>query len=216
MNAISPLAVGLGAFLALSSAALAADAPAAAPQPALSSTDLTKVAKGSYALDPDHANVIFEISHLGFSEYIGRFDKISGTLDFNNTKPEKSKLKVSIDTASIDTKVAALDTHLKTADFFDATKYPEIKFKSTKVEKLSDTTGKVTGDLTLHGVTKPVTLDVTFHGAGTHPMTKKSVIGFGARGTIKRSDFGMDKYISMVGDEVTLVIESEFDGEPAK
>src|ERR1700743_67535 len=113
MKAHHALAAGFAAALTLSSYALAADAPAApAPPPPASSTDLTAIPKDKYSLDPDHANVVWQISHLGFSTYIGRFDKIAGTLDFNNAKPEKSKLKVTIDVGSVDTKVAALDTHL--------------------------------------------------------------------------------------------------------
>ena len=204
------LAAGLTAALTFSSFGLAADQPAPAA-PAGPSTDLSAVPKATYNLDPAHTNIIFVINHLGFSNMIGRFDTIGGALDFNSKKPEKSKLTVKVDAASVDTKVAKLDEHLKGADFFDVAKYPDIKFKSTKVEKLSDSTGKITGDLTLHGVTKPVTLDVTFHGAGPHMMTKAMVLGFGAKATIKRSDFGISQYVPMVGDEVTLIIESEFD-----
>ena len=204
------LAGCFAAALALTPLARAADMPA----PPAPSTDLTNIPKGDYKLDPDHANVVFQISHLGYSTFIGRFDKITGDLNFNSAKPEKSKLKVTVDAGSIDTKVAALDEHLKKADFFDTAKYPEITFKSTKVEKLSDSTGRVTGDLTLHGVTKPVTLDVTFHGGGANPMMKKVILGFGAVTKIKRSDFGISQYVPMVGDEVTLIIEAEFDQAP--
>jgi polyisoprenoid-binding protein YceI len=208
MKAQFALAAGFAAALALSTYAFGADAP---PAPPAVSTDLTNIPSDKYSLDPNHANVVWQISHMGFSTLMGRFDKIAGTLDFNSKKPEKSKLKVTLETASIDSKVPALDTHLKGEDFFQADKYPEIKFKSTKIEKLSDSTGKVTGDLTLHGVTKPITLDVIFHGGGTHPMTKKAVIGFDAKTTIKRSEFGMEKYVQFVGDDVTLLISAEFD-----
>lgn len=198
-------ALSLAALLTYSTAGLAADAPMAPS----ASTDLANVAKGDYAIDPEHTNVMFELSHMGFSTFVGRFNKTSGDLSFDTKKPQKSKIAVTIDVGSIDTKVPKLDEHLKDADFFDAAKYPDIKFKSTKVEKLTDTTGRVTGDLTMHGVTKPVTLDVTYVGGGQHPMFKKSAIGFSARGTIKRSDFGITKFVPMVGDDVTLVIETE-------
>jgi polyisoprenoid-binding protein YceI len=206
------LAAGLAAFLCVSSIALAADQPAAPPAP---TTDLSAVPKGDYVMDLSHTNVIFKVNHLGFSTFIGRFNTASGALAFNSKRPEKSKLTVKLDPASVDTKVAKLDEHLKGADFFDVAKFPAVTFKSTKIEKLTDTTGKVTGDLTLHGVTKPVTLDVTFHGAGPHAMSKAMTLGFGAKTTIKRSDFGISTYVPMVGDEVMLIIESEFN-QPAK
>ena len=208
---------GLAVMLAFSSAAFAADQPAAAPPapPPGPSTDATIVPKGTYTLDPAHTNVIFKISHLGFSNFIGRFDTIGGELTFNGKKPEKSKLNVKVDPASVDTKVAKLDEILKSDGFFDVAKFPAVTFKSTKVEKLTDTTGKVTGDLTLHGVTKPVVLDVTFHGAGANPMSKAMILGFAAQTTIKRSDFGITKYAPMLGDDVTLIIETEFGPPPA-
>jgi polyisoprenoid-binding protein YceI len=204
------VALGLSA-IGLSTIGLAADQPAQAPtMPPGPSTNLTAVPKGTYMLDPSHANVVFKISHLGFSTFIGRFNTIGGELDLNSKKPEKSKLNVKIDPASVDTKVAKLDEHLKGADFFDVAKYPAVTFKSTKIEKLTDSTGKVTGDLTLHGVTKPVTLDVVFHGAAPHMMTKAMTLGFDAETKIKRSDFGITAFVPAVGDEVTLLIEAEF------
>jgi polyisoprenoid-binding protein YceI len=201
------LAATIAAALSVSS--FAADQPAPPPPP---STDLSAIPSATYTLDPAHTSITFMISHLGFSNFTGRFDKPTGTLKLNSKKPEKSKIEVAVETASVDTNVAKLDEHLKGEQFFDAAKYPEIKFKSTKIEKLSDTTGKITGDLTLHGVTKPVTLDVTFHGGG--PFMGKGVrLGFAAKTAIKRTDFGMSYFAPMLGDEVTLIIESEFAGE---
>ena len=104
-----------------------------------------------------------------------------------------------------------LDAKLKSDAFFDVAKFPKATFKSTNIELTGEGTGKLTGDLTLHGVTKPVTLDVTFNGAGTAPMTQLYVIGFDAVGTLKRSDFGIKNFVPLVGDEVKLVISCEFD-----
>ena len=109
-----------------------------------------------------------------------------------------------------DTNLAELVKKLVGADWFDAAKFPSATFVSTKVEKTSATKGKVTGDLTIHGVTKPVVLDVTFNGAGQNPIAAVPQLGFSATTKIKRSDFGVAQYIPMVGDEVTLTIESEF------
>ena len=174
------------------------------------STTLENTPSGTYTLDPSHANILFGVSHLGFSHYYGRFDKIDGTLKFDAKAPENSTLTVTTDVASIDTNNQKLEGELKSAQWFDATKFPTATFTSTKVEKLSPTTGKLYGNLTLHGVTKPVVLDVTFNGAGTNPIVAIQQLGFSAKGTIKRSDFGITQYIPMVGDEVALTIEAEF------
>ena len=107
------------------------------------------------------------------------------------------------------TGVPALDTHLKSPDFFDADKFPTATFKSTKVEQTSPTTAKVTGDLTIHGVTKPVTLNVTLNKEDIHPMMKKDDAGFTATGSILRSDFGIGNYVPMVSDQIDLYIEAE-------
>ncbi len=183
-----------------SACALAFDAP---------TTNLEKTSSGVYEIDPSHTNVLFGIAHMGFSHYYGRFNTIEGKLTFDAKAPEKSKLEVTIPIASIDTNNEKLETELKSKDWFDAAKYPRATFVSTKIEKLSDSTGKVTGDFTLHGVTKPVTLDVTFNGAGMNSFMNSEELGFSATGTIKRSDFGISAYIPMVGDDVALTIETE-------
>ena len=187
--------------IALTSAcALAFNAP---------STALDGVPSGAYVIDPGHTSVNFGISHLGFSSYQGRFNTIAGSLNFDAKAPEKSSLTVTIDAASIDTNHTELEGKLKGADWFDTAKFPTATFPSTKVEKLTDTTGKLTGDLTLHGVTKPVTLDVTFNGAGNNPFANVPQLGFSAKGSIKRSDFGIAQYLPAIGDEVSIMIESE-------
>lgn len=195
------IAVLAASTIALTSAcALAFNAP---------STALDGVPSGAYEIDPSHTSVNFGISHLGFSTYQGRFNTIAGSLTFDAKAPEKSSLTVTIDAASIDTNHAELEGKLKTTDWFDTAKFPTATFTSTKIVKLTDTTGKLTGDLTLHGVTKPVTLDVTFNGAGNNPFANVPQLGFSAKGTIKRSDFGIAQYLPAIGDEVSIMIESE-------
>lgn len=174
------------------------------------STALDKTPSGRYALDASHTSVLFNLSHLGFSHYFGRFNTVEGTLEFNAAAPEKSTLAVTIDVASIDTNNAELEGKLKGPEWFDAQKFPKATFTSTSIEKLSDTKGKLTGNLTLHGITKPVVLDVTFNGAGTNPFSAEQALGFSAQGDIKRSDFGIAAYLPAVGDVVTLTIETEF------
>jgi polyisoprenoid-binding protein YceI len=192
--------IASAAIIATSACALAFSAP---------TTALDNVPSAVYEIEPTHTSVLFGISHLGFSNYHGRFNTVSGELNFDTKAPEKSSVKITIAIDSIDTNHAELEGKLKGADWFDTAKFPTASFTSTKVEKLTDTSGKVMGDLTLHGVTKPVTLDVTFNGAGENPFSKKPMLGFSARTAIKRSDFGISQYIPMVGDDVTLLIEAE-------
>ena len=163
-----------------------------------------------YVIDPGHTHVGFKVTHLGFSETYGTFNNVSGIYDLDKDNPEKSSVDVDIKTASIDTNHEKRDEHLRGPDFFNVEKFPDMTFKSTKVEQTGDKTAKVTGDLTLHGVTKPVTLDVTLLAAGPYPMDKSiTVAGFNATTTIKRSDFGMTTYVPMISDEVEITISTE-------
>lgn len=180
------------------------------------SATLAGTPSGSYTLDKTHANIIFGINHLGFSTYYGRFDNFDAALTFDAKDPTKSMLNVTVDTASIDTNNDHLEEKLESATFFNAVKFPKATFVSKKIEKISDTKGKITGDLTLLGVTRPITLDVTFNASGLNPFSKAHTLGFGATGMIKRSDFGMKEYLPAVGDEVVLQIQAEFNQTPAK
>ncbi len=173
------------------------------------STSLQGVKSGMYEIDPSHTSVNFGIKHMGFSNYQGRFDKTAGTLNFDAAAPEKSALTVTVMADSVDTNNAKLEGELKSASWFDAAKYPTLTFTSTGIQKLTDTTGKVMGNLTMHGVSKPVTLDVTFNGGGINKLAAVEELGFSAKGSIKRSDFGISAYVPMVGDEVAISIETE-------
>ena len=173
--------------------------------------DLAKAEAGRYAIDKSHAKIVFAIDHLGFSTYYGFFTDFEGNLQLDPDAPAKSGLTVTINVANIVTTDRALDAKLKSDAFFDVEKFPEATFKSTSIEVTGDGTGKLTGDLTLHGVTKPVVLDITFNGSGVPPMTQLYVVGFNATTTLKRSDFGITNFIPLVGDEVKLLISCEFD-----
>ncbi|AIB15462.1 hypothetical protein ABAZ39_26675 (plasmid) [Azospirillum argentinense] len=163
----------------------------------------------AYKLDPAHTAVVFIVDHLGFSKAVGSFNTVAGELAFDKDAADKSSLSVTIDTASIDTNHAKRDEHLKSPDFFNVKEFPKLTFKSTKIEKTGDKTGKLHGDLTLLGVTKPVVLDVTFNKDGVSPASKQETVGFSARGTIKRSDFGMKYGVPNIGDDIQIIIESE-------
>lgn len=164
----------------------------------------------TYQLDSSHAHVQYAVDHLGFSTSRGAFREVSGTLQLDTAKPETAKLDVTIPIKGFDSFDAKRDEHMKSADFLDAAKYPEMKFVSTKVQRTGEKTAKVTGDLTLHGVTKPVVLNVTLHKTGEHPMLKKSWAGFSATGTIKRSEFGISQGIPFVSDAVQITLDAEF------
>ena len=168
-----------------------------------------EVKTGAYVIDPGHTKVTWSLTHFGFSTYVGQFSAVSGTLKLDPKALAATELQVSINTASVGTLNAALDNHLKSADFLDVAKFPTATFKSTSVKATGERTADVTGDFTLHGVTKPVTLQVTFVQAGVNPLDKKYSLGFQGRAVIKRSDFGVKAYVPAVGDEVTLQIDTE-------
>lgn len=163
----------------------------------------------TYKLDPSHTDVLFTWNHLGFSNPTGHFGQIEGTLIYDEADPTRSSVEATLPLSGLDTHVAKLDEHLKKDEFLDAAKYPTITFKSTKVEAAGSGKLKVTGDLTLRGVTKPVVLDVKLNGAGPHPMKKVPAIGFDATTTIKRSEFGIDAYVPNISDELKVSITTE-------
>ncbi len=164
----------------------------------------------TYTLDPGHTQVVFSWNHFGYSNPTAQFGKVEGTLEFDQAHPTRSSVNVTIPLASVNSNVPKLDEHLQGDDFFDSAKFPNATFKSTKVEQgAAKDKLKVTGDLTLHGVTKPVTLDVTINKVGEHPMRKAAAAGFDATTTIKRAEFGISKYVPMVSDDIKIHITSE-------
>lgn len=189
--------------------AVASTAPALA-QP-VPTTDMAKAEGGHFVLDKSHAKIIFSTSHFGFSTYYGLFNDFDAKLDFDPMAPAKSALEVTVNLKGIVTTNQELDKNLKSADFFDVAKFPRATFKATRIEVSGSATGKMTGDLTLHGVTKPITLDATFNGGGINSLTKAYVLGFNVSGIVRRSDFGIKSYVPLVGDEVMLTISCEFD-----
>jgi polyisoprenoid-binding protein YceI len=163
----------------------------------------------TYKLDPGHTMVLFSWNHFGFSNPTAELGLGSGTLVFDQQHPARSSVDVTLPMSGLDTHVPALDEHLKKADFFDADKYPLVTFKSTRVQPLGGDKFKVTGNLTVHGVTRPVVLDATLNKIGVHPLTKAQAIGFDATATIKRSDFGVGAYVPNVSDAVKIRITTE-------
>lgn len=169
----------------------------------------------TYKLDPNHTMVLFSWSHFGYSHPTADIGLAEGTVVFDEQHPAQSSVEVTLPLAKLDTHVPALDQHLKEPDFFDAAKYPVITFKSRKVQPLGDHKFKVTGDLTVHGVTRSIVLAATLNKIGPHPMSKAQAIGFDATATLKRSDFGVSNYIPTaahpagVSDEIRIRITTE-------
>ena len=162
-----------------------------------------------YKIDPTHTATVFTWNHFGFSTPSANFSDIQGTISVDNAKPADSSVNVTIPLSSLNTNVAALDEHLKNADFFDAAKYPNITFKSTKVQALGKNKYKITGNLTVKDVTKPVVLDAVLNKHGEHPMTKAQSIGFNATTSFNRSAFGVESYVPNVDDKITVNITTE-------
>jgi polyisoprenoid-binding protein YceI len=163
-----------------------------------------------YALDPNHSQVRFNWNHLGFSNPGADFDTLKGTLIWNAANPDQSSVTVHIPVASVHTQVPLLDKRLISSEFFDAAKYPLIIFKSTRVERINKSNKfKITGDLTVHGITKSVVLDATLNKAGQQPLLKAPAVGFNAVTIIKRSDFGLNAYVPLVSDDVHIHITVE-------
>jgi polyisoprenoid-binding protein YceI len=170
-------------------------------------TALTARAADNYALDPAHCSATFRIEHAGVSWVQGRFDAIAGTCTVDSGDAAKSSFALTIQTESIDTNQPQRDKHLRSPDFFNVKQFPVLTFQSTKVSK-ADAGLEVTGDLTMHGVTKPITF--ILHGGKTAEFPKGTQrIGFFAGLILKRTDFGMNTMVGPVGDEVPVFISFE-------
>ncbi len=203
-------------LIALGTAALIATLPLTA-QPAMKapgSKNAALVTAGTYKTDPSHTMVVWTVDHLGFTAYSGIFGDIAGTLTLDPKNPAGAKVDVTIPVSKVTTASAGLTAHLLKpaaaggkAEFFGAAP-ADARFVSTKVVVTGKDKAKITGDLTLNGVTKPVTLDAEFYGAGKAPamMGGKENVGFSAKATIMRSQFGVGYGIPMVSDAVTLDI----------
>lgn len=175
---------------------------------ALAST-VTLAAPVDYKIDPTHTATVFSWNHFGFSTPSANFSDIQGVIKVDNAKPANSSVNVTIPLSSVNTNVPALDKEFQEEAWFNAAKYPNITFKSTKVETKDKKHFKITGDLTVKGITKPVVLDAILNKQGEHPMAKVPAIGFNATTSFNRSDFGLGNYVPNVGDKITVNITTE-------
>lgn len=167
------------------------------------------LAAETFKIDETHTSIVFFVDHLGYSDTIGRFNEFAGSFDFDPDNVENSKIDFTINAASVDTNHEPRDDHLRSPDFLNVDEFPEITFSSTSVEKTGDNTGRVTGDMTMLGTTKPVTLDVTLNQMQPNPRSGVMVAGFSARGQLNRSEFGMNFGQGGIGDTLDLFIEVE-------
>lgn len=199
----------LAASLALA-AALGGAVPALAQSALPGAPEAARVEAGTYQVDPYHTMVTWTVNHMGVTPLSGAIAASSGTLRIDPADLSAAKVEVTFDIADMSTTVPDFTRHLLSPDFFEAESNPAASFTSTSVEA-EGTTAKITGDLTIKGVTRPVTLDAAFFGAGINPMTQTLDVGFTATGQINRSDFGLDYGVSAVTpDAVDLQISAAF------
>ncbi len=166
------------------------------------------LAADHYEFDKEHTTILFFINHVGFSDMVGVFTTFNGSFTFDPAHPEEGKVDITLKPSGIRTSSETLDKELQGDKFFNTDKFPSIHFVSNSVKVTGDHTGDLSGNLTMLGITKPVTLHVHFNKADYHPLTQNFVAGFSAQATLKRSDFGMNYLIPMVG-EVRLEIQTE-------
>jgi len=166
----------------------------------------------SWENDDPHSQLGFTVTHLGISDVSGTFNDFDVKIESSRPDFSDAVFELTAKTASIDTRVEARNNHLKSADFFDVATYPEIKFKSNALKSVGTDKYKLSGNLTIHGVTKPVTMDLTYRGSVVNPMSKATTIGFQLEGVIKRSDFNVGNGFptAVVSDEVRIKADGEF------
>ncbi|OTG66390.1 YceI family protein [Acinetobacter silvestris] len=163
----------------------------------------------AYQIDPTHTATVFSWSHFGFSTPSANFTDIQGTINVDNEKPANSSVNVIIPISSVNTNVPALDKEFQKEAWFDAEKYPNITFNSTKVETKDKKHFKITGNLTVKGVSQPVVLDAVLNQQAVHPMTSLPTVGFNATTSFNRSAFGLGSYVPNVSDKITVNITTE-------
>ncbi|NNE41686.1 MAG: YceI family protein [Marinicaulis sp.] len=172
--------------------------------------EATALRAGQYRLDSEHASLLFKVDHLGFSTYVGRFERFDASLDFDPERPQDAIIEAIIDMTSLDIANDEFAATLMGPDWFSAEAFPQAAFRSTSIQITGETSGVMTGDLSLNGANAPVSLNVEFNGGARDALRRAYVVGFSATGIIRRSHFSVDRFDGLVGDKVTLEIEAEF------
>ena len=172
-------------------------------------------AQTKWNADPMHSKLTFSVTHMGISDVDGLFNKFQASATTNKADFSDAVFELSVDVPSINTQVEMRDNHLRSADFFEVETYPSMTFKSTSIKKVSKNKYKLTGNLTLRGITKPVTMDLWYRGTNVDDKTKKSTSGFQLTGIIKRSDFNVGTKFPapVLSDEVRIKADGEFISE---
>lgn len=173
-----------------------------------------QVQPGKYVLDPAHGKITWSMDHMGFSTYVGQFTDVAATLNLDVRNPSASTLSAVVKTDSVGSLNSALDGHLKTADFLDTAKHPTAGFQATGIRLVDADSAEIAGNLTLRGVTRPIVILADFNQAGVNPVDKQYSVGFDGHARIKRSDFGINYGVPVLGDDVTLHFEAEFKLQP--
>jgi polyisoprenoid-binding protein YceI len=199
----------LAAFAAPLALLLAAPA-GAQPTEIPGKAEVSRVVAGEYVVDPEHTLVAFNVNHLGFSPYYGLFGSATGKLTLDPKKLASAKVSIVIPMSGITVASEGLAKHMRSADFFDAAKYPTARFVSTKVTPTGAATADIHGELTVRDKTIPVVLKTRFIGAGTNMQPKVPAVGFEATTTVKRSQLGVNYGIPIVSDDVELKIAAAF------
>ena len=166
---------------------------------------------GAYRVEPNHTEILFGVSHIGFTTYYGVFSGASGTLTFDGDHPAASRLEIHVPVDSILTPSSVLSGELKGAQWLNAAAFPEMIFRTGKITLTGPDTADVEGELTLHGVTRPLTLQAKFTKSGINPLNHMLTLGFEAHGRLRRSDYGVTTYVPAIGDEVNLILSAAFE-----
>jgi polyisoprenoid-binding protein YceI len=199
--------------LALVATAALAVSPAAAQTPAPEIGPFLapeQVPAGAYVLDSKEALVRYTTIHMGMTEFWGSFPNASGTLTIDPKAIGQTKVDIRVPIVGVETTNRELNAEFISSEFFDFAKFRSAHFVSTEVVRTGPRTARMTGDLTLHGVTRPVVLNVTFNNAGPNSFSKELTLGFKAEGVLKRSDFGIGKYVPIVSDDTQITISAAF------
>jgi len=173
-------------------------------------SDIVRLKAGQYSLDPTHATLLFKIQHLGLSTYVGRFNEFDATLEFDPSNIAAARLNAVIEIDSLDINDEGLKSDLMGRSWFHQAEYPQAIFESIAVQPIGDSEFEFTGTLNWRGKQKPITVSATFHGGANNILSGKYTLGFSAKGSFSRTDFGMDKYVPLVGDEITVEAYAEF------
>jgi len=172
--------------------------------------ELSKLKAGAYSLDKTHARLLFKVTHLGLSTYVGRFNEFDASLEFDPENINAAKLSAVIEVGSLDINDAGLKDDLMGRSWFNQSAYPQAVFESTSVRSVDGNDFVFSGDLTWRGVTKLILVNATFNGGANNILSGKYTLGFSAKASFSRSDFGMDKFVPLVGDEVIIETYAEF------